>query len=359
MLEISKKGPWVILLHDAIDRPEDGKTGLALLQYAENPIAAVIDRKFAGKSFREAANRPDLPDVPIVASMEEALAFGPAAVAIGLAPLGGQLTEFLWGEIETALAAGVDVINGLHADIAGDPRVSEAMKSGAQVWNVRREPKGLKSGSGAATKLTAERILFVGTDMAVGKMTAGLELHRYTRAQGKSSHFVATGQTGIMITGAGIPLDAIRIDYASGSVEAEMLKANPDADVIWVEGQGSLLNPASTATLPLMRGAQPTAMILVHRAAMKTLADFPHIPIPPLDEVVALNETMASACGNFGAPKVVGIALNCWGLDDGQAQAAVDAAQALTNLPVTDVMRFGCAPLYHAVFQQRASRIAA
>jgi uncharacterized NAD-dependent epimerase/dehydratase family protein len=176
--------------------------------------------------------------------------------------------------------------------------------------------------------------------MAIGKMTAGLELHRALCARGVDAAFLATGQTGIAITGGGIPLDAIRVDHAAGSVERMVLDAGAH-QVVVIEGQGSLLHPGSTATLPLMRGSCCTAMILCHRAGMECLDTLEDVRVPPLRDVIALNEAVAAAAGALTPARVVGIALNTARLSAEAAQAAIDAAAAETGLPVTDPVRFG------------------
>ena len=155
----------------------------------------------------------------------------------------------------------------------------------------------------------------VGTDMAAGKMTAGLELYAALKQKGINVGFVPTGQIGITLMGNGIPLDAIKVDQAAGSVEQAVLEQS-DKDIIIIEGQGSLTHPGSTATLPLIRGSQPTHMILCHKAAHSHLR-YPvsHVAIPPLDEFIQLNEAVARVCGSLQTAKMIAVALNTVGLD--------------------------------------------
>lgn len=123
-----------------------------------------------------------------------------------------------------------------------------------------------------------------------------------------------------------------------------------ECDLLIVEGQGSLLHPGSTATLPLLRGSQPTGLILVHRAGQKHIRDFPDIPIPSLPEVIELYESVASAAGTFGKIKVKAIALNTFHLDLETAQQEIQATETLTRLPCTDAVRFGADILLNACF---------
>ncbi|WP_221031436.1 DUF1611 domain-containing protein [Actomonas aquatica] len=326
-----------------------GKTGLSLLRYRGAEVVAVIDREFSGRSLREVSRLPDVPDLTIVATMEEALATRPTVLAIGISPSGGRVQEDWWSDLRAAVRAGVSVWNGCHTPLAADPEVAAALRPGVRTWDLRREPADLKPGKAAARGLGCKRVLFVGTDMNIGKMTAALEFDRATRERGLRSAFVGTGQTGMMIAGTGVCLDAVRVDFASGAVEAEVMRHGADADVVWVEGQGSMFNPSSTATLPLLRGTQPTHLVVVAKAGLSSLQAFPDIVLPPLPTVVSFYETVAAAGGALTPAKVMGIALNTWGLDDAAAQAAVDAAAAETGLPCTDVVRFGPGAIFDAI----------
>ena len=176
--------------------------------------------------------------------------------------------------------------------------------------------------------------------MAVGKMTTGLELHSWLLAQHQNSGFVATGQIGITITGKGIPLDAFIVDRAAGAVET-MVMSEKDKDIIIIEGQGSLLHPGSTATLPLMRGSSATHLILCHRADMTTLRNPTSIKIPDLNEFIKFNEAVSASCGSLTTAKTIGIALNTSKLSAMEAQDYISALEEKTGLPVTDVVRYG------------------
>jgi uncharacterized NAD-dependent epimerase/dehydratase family protein len=188
--------------------------------------------------------------------------------------------------------------------------------------------------------------------MAVGKMSTSLELNRASLKRGLRSKFLGTGQAGIMISGSGIPLDAIRVDFAAGAVEQLVMQAGNDYDILHIEGQGSFFNPASTATLPLMRGCQPTHLVLVHRAGQTHIRRYQDFPIPPLREAVRVYETVATAGGTFTPAKVVAIALNTAHLDDTEAQRAIEQAAIETGLPCTDPVRMGADLLLDAILRQ-------
>ncbi|MBL1174470.1 DUF1611 domain-containing protein [Pantanalinema sp. GBBB05] len=336
-----------VLLHDGI-RGSQGKTGLALLRFSDAKIVAVIDRQSAGESLLELTGIPQL--APIVATVAEALHYQPDVLAIGIAPSGGALPDEWRQEIKQAVVGGLSIANGLHTQLATDPELSQLLKPPDQwIWDIRREPPGLTVGSAAARSLSCRRVLTVGTDMGVGKMSTSLALHRASLERGLRSKFLATGQAGLMIAGDGIPLDAIRVDFASGAVEQMVMQFGSEHDILHIEGQGSLGNPASTATLPLIRGSQPTHFILVHRAGQTHIHKLPEVMIPPLRDVVQLYETVASAGRAFVPTKVAAIALNTWHLTDAEAQRAIAQVQIETTLPCTDPIRFGADALLDAI----------
>jgi len=336
-----------ILLHEGI-LGSHGKTGLSILRYSEAPIVAVIDRVCAGKSLLELTGIKR--DVPIVPSVAAALKYQPQVLVIGIAPKGGVMPNDYWHELKDALSAGMSIVNGLHTPLATIPELKALLKPGQLIWDVRKEPPNLEVASGMARTLSCRRVLTVGTDMAVGKMSASLELHWASRLRGWRSKFLGTGQTGLMLEGDGVPLDAVRVDFAAGAVEQMVMRYGKNYDILHIEGQGSLLHPGSTATLPLIRGSQPTQMILVHRAGQTEVVN--SFPIPPLPEVVRLYEMVASASGAFPSVPVVGIALNTGHLDESAAKDAIAQTEAETGLPCTDVVRFDADKLLDAMLQR-------
>lgn len=337
-----------VLLHEGI-LGKHGKTGLALIRFAPERVAVVIDRQNANGSLAELTGIPLRNQIPIVENAAEALSYGPSTLAIGIAPLGGRLPEAWYPDLIDALQGGLNILNGLHTKLADDPRLQDCIQPGRWIWDIRQEPAGLVSGSGAARLLPCKRVLFVGTDMSIGKMSAAIAFHRCAITRGIRSKFMATGQTGIMLEGDGIPLDAIRVDFASGAVQQEVAACALHRDVVFIEGQGSLLNPASTATLPLMRGSQPTNMVLCHRAQMHHLRDFRWVRIPPLRDVVAMLESVASAGGALAPVRVGCIAMNTHGLSETEARYEIERIRAETGLPVDDVVRFGAQKLLDSV----------
>ena len=339
-----------LLMHGHL-RDRHGKMGFGLLRYSEAEIACVIDAGEAGGNLADITGIANADGVPIVASARDAVALGADVLVVAVATSGGILPPGYREEIVTALTGGMSLVNGLHGRYADDPEYARALTKTAWIWDVRQEPLGLTSGRGLAASLACRRVLTVGTDMAIGKMTASLEMDRVSRERGLRSRMIATGQIGICITGDGVPLDAVRVDFASGSVEAQCMKHGPIHDILHIEGQGSALHPGSTAWVPLLRGSMATDLVLVHRAGQTRLENgLDSFVLPSLPEVIALYESVASAGAGYPAAKVRGVALNCGRLASiGEVDAACDAVTAETGLVCVDVVRHGAVRLLDAV----------
>ena len=314
-----------------------GKMGLGVIRYLENPIVGLIDAENAGSNINIEHNIDR--DIPIYKSLEEVVNKGAEVLVLGIAPSGGKIPNDWLPLIKAAVKSGLSIINGLH-DTLGD-RFSQQLKGSKNqwIWDVRIPNIQPQIASAKAAELNNKRVLMIGTDMACGKMTAGLEIYQWAKNKAIDTGFVATGQIGITLMGQGIPLDAIKVDHACGAVE-QMVLNHRDKALVIIEGQGSLLHPGSTATLPLMRGSCPTHMILCHRADKVTLRSPESIKIPPLKDFIALNEALAAVCGTYGIPKVMGIALNTAKLSETESLEYIENLEQQTGLPVTDVIRF-------------------
>ena len=314
-----------------------GKMGISALRYLDNEILCVIDSVFSGQSLSEVSIIQK--NIPIVKSINEAKSLGCNVLLLGVLTSGGLRPKSWDIVLKEALEKGMSIINGLHDQVS--PTFSKYIVEENQwIWDTR-VPKFIpKVGSAKAANLNNKRVLMIGTDMAAGKMTVGLELYSYLTDKKINSGFVATGQVGITITGRGIPLDAYKLDHACGAVESAIIEQK-DKDIIIVEGQGSILHPGSSATLPLMRGACPTHMILCHIARNQTLRSVENIRIPDLKKFISLNEQLASVIGTYPESKVVGIALNTNLMSEKSARKFIKKVEKDTGLPSTDVVRFG------------------
>ena len=318
-----------------------GKMGLGVMRYHKNPIVGIIDTVNAGSNINQ--QHPIDRDIPIFNKLDQVIDQGAEVLLLGIAPSGGKIPDTWLPLIEQALGKGLSIINGLHDPLSH--RFShQILKPNQWIWDVRIPQFLPEIASGQAAQLNNKRLLMIGTDMACGKMTTGLEIYHWTQQNHFDTGFVATGQIGITIMGRGIPLDALKVDHACGAVE-QMVMYHKDRSLVVIEGQGSLLHPGSSATLPLMRGACPTHMILCHRADKTTLRHTESIKIPPLKEFIALNEALASVLGTYGKPKVMGVALNTVKLTEKEALNQIDYWENELNIPVTDVIRFGAEKL--------------
>ncbi len=346
---LERNQPMALFLEGLEGSAERGECKMAcgVARYAPNPLVCAIDKASAGRDLNDFYPLPR--PCPIVATVEQARRMGARALVLGIAPSGGRIPPEWLPHLDRAVATGLCLVNGLHDRLASR---YHTLKADQWIWDIRREPTQLDIAKGLAANLNNRRLLMIGTDMAQGKMTAGLEIHRAALARGLRSVFIATGQIGMVITGGiGLPLDAIRVDYACGAVEQCMLD-NADADLVVVEGQGSLLHPGSTANLPLLRGSCPTHLVLCHRASQKHLGRLPHIRIPPLPQVISLYQDLAHCCGCYPRPEAIGIALNTGHMTPDQAEQAVNNMRDKINLPVTDVLRYGVAELIARLLQE-------
>ncbi|MDQ2908048.1 MAG: DUF1611 domain-containing protein [Candidatus Eremiobacteraeota bacterium] len=321
------------------------KTAHGVIAYGSDETVAVIDPTHAGECVRDAV--PYLrSEAPIVADLAEAFPYGPTALLIGVAPSGGALPDSWRMSILQAIEAKLEIVSGLHTVLADDAEFAAAAgRADKPIWDVRVPPPP-RLFSGEANGVAACVALFVGSDCAVGKMTAALELTRAARDRGRRAEFVATGQTGIMIAGDGIAIDRVIADFASGAAEQLLLDAPADAEILFVEGQGGINHPAyAPVTLALLFGCAPDALILVHLASRRRIDDY-GTPLLALPRLIALYESL---CATVKPAKVCGIALNTHGLDEAAASAAIDDARAQTGLPCDDVVRNGPATLYEAI----------
>ncbi len=337
------------------------KTAAAAIRYLPGRVLGVLDSTSPARTVQEVLGFGG--DVPVVHSFEEGLALRPDAILVGIAPRGGRLPAEWRAWIETAIDRGLEVWSGLHTYLGDDADLAaRARRSGARIFDLRRPPGDLPVSSGKARLVDALVVLAVGTDCNTGKMTTQLELIRGLEARGLVTRFAPTGQTGILIAGWGISVDAVVGDYIGGAAERLVLGAAPGADVVLVEGQGSLIHPGySGVTLGLLHGSCPAAMILCHQTSRRWVSEYhteetPWIRIPPLAEMVRLHEEAARWI--HPAP-VIGIALNTYDLSERAARAAVARAERETGLPATDPVRFDAEPLVEAIARAATARRAA
>ena len=321
------------------------KTAHGLIRYGKDEVACVIDSTLAGRRVAEVL--PDLGrDAPIVASLDEAQEHSPTSILVGLAPAGGKLPADWMETLRAAADAGLEIVSGLHQRLSPE-------FPGKPVWDVREPPEDIPLFSGEGFGVGPKVALTVGTDSAIGKMTATLEIERAAREAGLSPEFVPTGQTGVVIAGWGLCVDAVVSDFIAGASEQLVLEAAKSSpDLILVEGQGSLGHPAySGVTLGLMHGSCPDCLILC--SADPTEEVFRGVPRPSPARVARLYEEVAAL---IKPAPVVAVSLNTRGLDEDEAQNLIAAVADETGLPTADPFRGPADPILRAILEAPKSK---
>jgi uncharacterized NAD-dependent epimerase/dehydratase family protein len=330
----------LILAEGKSGDPHFGKTARGVMRYRPEEVVALLDSERAGATEQ---------GFPVVGSVEDALAYAPTVALVGVATAGGRFPPAWRALLERCVVNGLDVENGLHEFLTDDAELTElARRHGVELRDLRKAPPGLNVPSGRNLELPVRTVLTVGSDCAIGKMTVSLELDAEATRRGVASEFVPTGQTGIAIAGWGIAVDAVVSDFIAGAAEQLVVEGHRrGGELLWVEGQGSLLHPSySGVTLGLMHGSAPHAYVLCHKADARYVDDDPRYPIPPLTELAELHERISL----LSRPaQVLAIALNTRDLDEEAARRAIEATAAETGLATSDPVRFGAAPLVDAV----------
>lgn len=268
----------------------------------------------------------------------EARAGGARAMVIGAATPGGGIPDSWIDGLLQALGAGLDIVSGMHVPLSSIARLAEAAeRQGRQLIDVRRPPNSISVASGA--KRTGNRLLTVGTDCALGKKYTALAIDRAFRRRGIASDFRATGQTGILIAGRGMPMDAVVADFCAGA--AEML--TPDAaDDHWdvIEGQGSLFHPSyAGVSLALLHGSQPDVVVVCHEPGRRNMVGAAGFALPTVEEAIETNLLLARRVN----PQVrcAGVSFNTSALSVEDAERLMETEGARLGLPVADPVRGG------------------
>lgn len=340
----------IAILAEGSFGPFSAKTAVGVMRYSLDTVVAVVDSAHAGETADQVLGNDIGVGVPVVADVAAALEFQPDTLLIGIAPIGGKLPDAWRPGIKLALERGLTVVSGLHFFVGDDPELAAVAKAhNATIWDVRRPSDELaqRIRENLPHRAGSHTVYFCGTDCNVGKMTASFELWREAERRGLSAGFAATGQTGIMISGEGIPVDRFISDFVSGAVEAMTVDFANRYDWVFVEGQGSLTHPAySAVTLGLLHGSAPDLLILCHQAGRTVVHGYEDTPIPSLTKTREIYET---AAGWLKPATVVALALNTYGLSDADARAAIEAAQRETGLPTCDPVRDGAGVLLDAL----------
>ncbi len=330
--------PYLLYLGEA-QRPTDAKTACGLRDWCRDDVVGEWSMPTATVSV----------GVPRL-SPAEAAARGAGSLVVGIAPVGGRLPANWLPDLQDAIANGMDIVSGMHTRLTSFPElVRAAEEHGVRLHDVRHSDATFPAGTGR--KRSGMRAATVGTDCALGKKYTALALTHALRAHGARATFRATGQTGIMIAGSGIAIDAVVADFIAGA--AEQLSPDNDADH-WdvIEGQGSLFHPAyAGVTLGLLHGSQPDAFVLCHDPSRTHIEYYPGFPMPALADAIA--QYVQAARVTNRAVRCVGVSINSSTLSDDAWRAYAEQVSAELGVPVCDPMRGGLDPIAAVLLEPR------
>ncbi|MDD8017809.1 MAG: DUF1611 domain-containing protein [Bacteroidota bacterium] len=338
----------ILALAEGRFSPLKSKTANGAIIYLPNQVVAVVDSTKSGSTAQQVLGYGGA--IPVVPSIEEGLKFQPDTLLIGIAPSGGRLPDEWRTWIKAAMRHKMNILSGLHTILSDDDEfVQIAKENGVTITDWRKIPEEYEVVSkGNYRTRKAKTILTVGVDCNIGKMTTMLQVYNEFLKRGLKSDFIGTGQTGIMISGKGIAVDAVISDYIAGSIEKCIDASNGEGyKYIFVEGQGALTHQGySGVTLGLMHGTMPDAMIMCVQP-MRTHDDY-GLPIPDLNRLIKLHEETINV---FRPTKVVGIGINSIGLTDAESKAEAKKLEDKTGLPAIDAFRFGGEKLAEALLK--------
>ncbi len=332
----------LVILTDGHSDPHTAKTACSVLRYRSADVVAVLDSTQCGKTAQQVLGVGG--QIPVVASLDDAAAAN--TLLIGIAPPGGKIPKAWRGVVLEAIGRGMDVVSGLHDFLNDDAEFAGAAREhGVKLVDVRRNSeKEIARRSGLRNECV--RVHTVGHDCSVGKMVTSIEVTNELKRRGHDAKFVATGQTGIMVEGDGVPVDCVVADFVSGAIERQVLK-HQHHDFLLIEGQGSLVHPSySSVSLGLLHGCSPHGLILCYEIGRDRVTGIPEMLVPPLAEIKRLNEIMA----NVMQPcKVIGISMNGRLVSPEQAKQEQSRVREEFGLPVCDIFRDGPSGLADAV----------
>ena len=326
--------PYHLLLGD-VDNPRNAKTAFGLRDWVPQDCLAQL-------RFTDQAVSLGLPDM----SPRQAVAAGAKTLVVGIAPVGGLLPESWHATLREALESGLGLAAGLHQRLSEIPGLAElARRLGREIHDVRQPSRTFAVANGLPR--SGRRLLTVGTDCAQGKKYTALAIAKMLRARGHAADFRATGQTGLLISGEGVVIDAVIADFIAGAAET-LSPANTADHWDVIEGQGSLFHPAyAGVTLGLLHGSQPDALVLCHDPTRKTLNTYPHVAVVSPDR--ALEPYLAAARLTNPRVRFVGVALNTSGLSETEAIRILKETSDSLNLPCVDPIRTGVEPIIAAL----------
>ncbi|MBD01667.1 MAG: hypothetical protein CMG45_01260 [Candidatus Marinimicrobia bacterium] len=340
---MSQKKKIVILSHGAFNYIKN-KTGNMLIRYRTDEVIALLDRTKSGMTANDELGYGG--NIPVLDNFDACIDLEPDTLVIGNASQGGFISDDYRAEVIKAIEFGCDIISGMHHFINDDVEfVQLAEKHNVSLFDLRRPPDPPNFPKGSWHKRKIPVLLIVGTDCDTGKMTTAWEVSERLKSRGRKVEFIGTGQTGILLSGAGVPIDAVKADFMAGEIEHLIDKVSEDTELIIVEGQGALTNQYyAGVTLGLLHGAMPDYMLMTHDPARDL--DVTDYPMATMRLVMDMHLDLMS---NFKKSKFIGINLLTFKLSDEDAKKEIDKVKEEYSMATTDLIRYGSNELIETI----------
>ena len=340
---MSQKKKIVILSHGAFNYIKN-KTGNMLIRYRTDEVIALLDRTKSGMTANDELGYGG--NIPVLDNFDACIDLEPDTLVIGNASQGGFISDDYRAEVIKAIEFGCDIISGMHHFINDDVEfVQLAEKHNVSLFDLRRPPDPPNFPKGSWHKRKIPVLLIVGTDCDTGKMTTAWEVSERLKSRGRKVEFIGTGQTGILLSGAGVPIDAVKADFMAGEIEHLIDKVSEDTELIIVEGQGALTNQYyAGVTLGLLHGAMPDYMLMTHDPARDL--DVTDYPMATMRLVMDMHLDLMS---NFKKSKFIGINLLTFKLSDENAKKEIDKVKEEYSMATTDLIRYGSNELIETI----------
>ena len=340
---MSQKKKIVILSHGAFNYIKN-KTGNMLIRYRTEEVVAVLDRTKSGITAYDELGYGE--NIPVLDNFDDCIDFKPDTLVIGNASQGGFISDEYRLEVIKAIEFGCDIISGMHHFINDDEEfVQLAERFNVSLFDLRRPPDPPNFPKGSWHKRKIPVLLIVGTDCDTGKMTTAWEVSERLKSKDRKVEFIGTGQTGILLSGAGVPIDAVKADFMAGEIENMIDKVPDDTELIIVEGQGALTNQYyAGVTLGLLHGAMPDYMLMTHDPAR----DF-DVTDYPMASMKLVMDMYLDLMSNFKESKFIGINLLTFALSDEEAKKEIDKVKNDYGMPTTDLIRYGSNELIESI----------
>ena len=333
----------VVLCHGAFNYIKN-KTGNMLIRYRTEEVVAILDNTKVGITSEDELGYGG--DIPVLGNFEAVANLSPDTLVIGSASQGGFISDEYRAEVIKAIKAGCDIISGMHQFINDDEEfVKLAEKHHVTLTDLRRPSETPNFPKGAWHDRKIPVLLIVGTDCDTGKMTTAWEVSERLKDKGRKVEFIGTGQTGILLSGSGVPIDAVKADFMAGEIEYVIDQVPNDTELIIVEGQGALTNQYyAGVTLGLLHGAMPDYMLMTHDPARDL--DVTDYPMSSMKHVMDMHVDLMK---NFKDSKFFGINLLTFKFSDEKAKKEIDRVREKYGMATTDLIRYGSKGLIESI----------